>query len=83
MSWSQENNYSCLVFPLAFQNIDPEITKNPEFPNVISCFVMDIGTILAKYHSYFLIDIGLISKIFKISMDDSSSFPGARLFELG
>ena len=32
----------------AFQNIDPENTKIPKFPNVILCFVIDMCTIFAK-----------------------------------
>ena len=32
--------------PRTFQHIDPEITKNPQFQNVILCFVVYIGTIL-------------------------------------
>ena len=50
------------------------------FKNNIWCFVIDIGTILAKNHSCFLIDIGPISMILEISFDDSLSFVGARLF---
>ena len=80
MFWNQSNNHLFLVpLPRAFQHIDPEITKIPKFQNVILCFVVDIGTILAKIHSCFLIDIGRISMILEISFDDSSGLFGARL----
>ena len=47
--------------------------------NVILYFEVDIGSILAKIHSCFLIDIGPVFKILKILFDGSSSFCGARL----
>ena len=65
----------------AFQHIGPKITKVHSFPNFILWFVVDIGTMLAEFHSCFLIHIGLISKIFEILFNDSSSCFGARLFE--
>ena len=65
--WTQENN--------------PEIIKVSEFKKIISFFVVDIGTILAKFHSCFLIDIGLISKISRVLLSDSSSFFGSCHFQ--
>ena len=43
--------------------IDPKITNKKH--NAILCSVIDIGTIPAKFHSFLLVDIGPISKIFK------------------
>ena len=55
--------------------IDPNCLLIPDYQNFISCFVVDICTISAKAHSCFLVDIDLVSKICRISLGDSSSFP--------
>ena len=44
-------------------------------------FLNDCWSILQNVHFVFLIDIDLIFKIFKILMDGSSSFFGARPFQ--
>ena len=48
---------------------------------VILCFVIDIGTIVAKSMHVILIDIVFISMISEISLDDSSGLFGARLLK--
>ena len=66
------------TFPRGSRNIDP---KNQNSKIVILCFVVDSGTILAKFHSRSVIDIGLISKISRTFLDHSSELFGARLFQ--
>ena len=66
--WTQENN--------------PGSSNMSKFrQTTMLCFVMDIRTILANGHSYLLIDIGPISMIFDMSLNDYSGFVGARLFQ--
>ena len=59
----------------------PKLSKFQNSQKVILCFVVDIGTILEKSISCFLVDIGLLFMTFEISLDDSSGFFGARLFQ--
>ena len=44
---TQENSYF-IWCPRGSQNIDPEILKNQKIQNVILCFVIHIGAVLAK-----------------------------------
>ena len=48
---------------------------------IISCFQVDIGTILAKCHSCFCYRYWSHIQDFQILLDNCSSFAGARLFE--
>ena len=50
-------------------------------PKIILCFVVDIGTILAKFHSCVLVDIDPLSMLLEILLNGSSGFFGARLFK--
>ena len=63
-------------------SIDPKITNIPAFPNVILCFVIDIGIILVNIHFCFLLDICLTSMLLRISSNGSSSFFGAHLSQI-
>ena len=65
---------------LGTQENYPKNIKTLKFPQR-SCFDIDIDTILANPHSCLLIDIGLISMIWEISLNGSSGLLGARLFQ--
>ena len=53
-----------------------QMVKNP-----FHVFLIDIDTILPKFHSCFLVDTDLISMISKNLLDGSSSSFGAHLFQ--
>ena len=65
--WTQENN--------------PEFICKNKSQQVIVCFVIDLGVVLAKNHACFLINIGLRSMILEHLSHESSGFVGARLFQ--
>ena len=54
--------------------------RNFDIAKISICDVVGIGSILAKIHSCFSIDIDLISKLFRIQLYASSGFVGARPF---
>ena len=54
----------------------------PHYQSSFSCFLIDIGPILPKSHLCFLVDIGPISKISENFWNESSSFFGARFFNM-
>ena len=86
--WTQENKYSFLVPPpgiLFFQTLTvrtfrliPNYKKN-NYQHSMLCFRLGISTILPEFHSCFLVNIGLISKISEFVLDGSSSFFGAHI----
>ena len=61
--------------------MSPKIINISKLQKITLCFVIDIGTILTQNHSCFLTDIGLISMIFEILLNGSSSCFGAHLFQ--
>ena len=79
--WTKESSYLNLVTPRFTKYWSQNCQSFKKLKNVILCVVTDIGTILAKFHSCFFIDIGSISMFFEISLSDSSGFPGACLFQ--
>ena len=70
-------------FIFARSNLDSQDlflkTLIPYYQKIISCFLVDICPILPKCHACFLVDIRPISQNFKICLNGSSSFVGARL----
>ena len=53
----------------------------PNYRTSISCFLLNIGPILPKFHSCSLVDIDIISRIHEFSLDVSSSLFGRGHFQ--
>ena len=49
---------------------DPNFILIPNYQHVILCFELDVGTIITKNHSHFLVDLGSIFRIFRIYLTD-------------